>query len=115
MRAGELDRQVVLERRSTQADAATRQPVERFSSYATVWASVSPSRGARDASSTGVEQSADFDVRIRWRKDVDATDRVLIDDRPYYLVGPPLMIGRREGLTLRVVGRAEAAYAEPGA
>jgi SPP1 family predicted phage head-tail adaptor len=81
VKAGELNRQIVIQSRDAGEDAAG-QPVDTWTTLATVWANV---RGATGMGS--IRQSANQDgvavelnsysFRIRYRTDVDAAKRVV--------------------------------------
>lgn len=87
MKAGDLNRQIVLQARDEGVDEAG-QPLQTWTTLATVWADI---RGATGMGA--IRQSAPMDgvavelnsysFRIRYRTDVDAADRVVFGGQNY--------------------------------
>ena len=102
LRAGLLDRRVVLERRIDVTDASG-QAVSHFVAVATVWARVEPLGGREGFGQQQWVATGDVRFTIRWRDDVTPLHRVVHDDREYDVVSVA-EDGRREALL--VVGRA---------
>jgi len=108
MRAGRLDRRIVIQRAISSADAFN-QPVETFSTLATVWAEAIPvNDGERmKAGQTLADKMIRFTIRYSSTVDnVDPRDRIVFDGRTYDIAGVK-EIGRREGLEITATARAE--------
>ncbi len=99
--AGSLDQRVTIQRRVVGVDAHGQESTT-WQDVATVWASVRPVPG-RDLLAAGQPQATfDATVRIRYRDDVRATDRLAWGTRTLELVGEPVDIdGQRHTLELR--------------
>lgn len=87
MKAGDLNRQIVIQSRDSGTDAAG-QPVWTWTTLATVWASVKGATGMgsirQAASQQGVAVELNsYSFRIRYRTDMDAAERVVFDGRNY--------------------------------
>jgi SPP1 family predicted phage head-tail adaptor len=104
MRAGKIDRLVVLQTKSVTRNAVNEEVVD-WNTLATVWAERRDLRGREyfQAQQVNAEISAVF--RIRYRTDVTATMRLVESGKAYELVAPPVEIGRREGLDLMCAAR----------
>jgi len=102
LRAGLLDRRVVLERRVDVVDASG-QAVSQFVAVATVWARVEPLGGREGFGQQQWVATGDVRFTIRWRGDVTPLHRVLHDGRVFDVM-TVAEEGRREALL--VVGRA---------
>lgn len=87
VRAGDLNRQIVIQTRDAGEDAAG-QPLTTWTTTATVWANVKGATGmgsirqsaARDG--VAVELNS-YSFRIRYRTDVDAAERVVFDGQNF--------------------------------
>lgn len=99
MQAGKLDRRIMLQHRTQSRDATSGQQVETWETYVTVWANRrdSNSREFFASQQTIAEGTAVF--RLRYRDDVQATDRIICEGKTYN-IRPPAEIGRREGLEI---------------
>lgn len=87
MKAGELNRQIVIQSRDTGEDAAG-QPVDTWTTLATVWANVAGATGMgsirQSATRDGVAVELNsYSFRIRYRTDVDAARRVVFGGQNY--------------------------------
>jgi SPP1 family predicted phage head-tail adaptor len=102
-RAGQLDRRVVLlERRADRIDPTYGTKEPNWEPLATVWAQVeeaAPSNAAKLIQEVS-EMRRPVTVRIRWRSDITAANRLRIDGVEMKIVGGPAMIGRREALEI---------------
>lgn len=108
MRAGSLDRRIRIER-ATVTPNEFNEPVESWSTLATVWASKEDIRdGERwSAQEVGAEITTRF--LVRYSSDVagiDPRDRIVFDGRIYGIVAVKER-GRREGLEITAAARAE--------
>lgn len=101
---GKLDRRATLLARLTSRNVMG-EAVESWAAVDTVWAGWLQRNSreflaalARHSETTGV-------LRLRYRADIDATWRLLIDGRTHELIGDPIELGRREylDLSLRVL------------
>ncbi len=108
MRAGKLDRRIVLERFTTTVDDYN-EPVKSWSTLATVSASYEPlSDGEKfRASETAAEASARFVTRYSTTvADLNPKDRLTFEGDPWEIVRVK-EIGRREGLEITAGKRAD--------
>ena len=108
MQAGDLDRRITIERYDTAPDAFN-EGTKVWSPIVTVWASkkdVSDSERVA-AQEVGAEISTRFQIRYSTQvKDVDPRDRLICEGR-VYSISAVKEIGRRDGLELSAVARAE--------
>jgi SPP1 family predicted phage head-tail adaptor len=112
MKAGKLDRRIVIERPVTKtgllsAGSGSWEPV------ATVWASVQdvlPSRAERLADGINVA-SRPARVRMRYRDDLTPAMRFVIGGRIMQIIAGPAELGRREGLEFMVEDYSSAGNA----
>lgn len=83
MKAGDLNRQIVIQSRDSGTDDAG-QPVQTWTTLATVWAHVMGQTGMGSIKSAvgGVEVNA-YSFRVRYRTDIDAADRVVFGGQNY--------------------------------
>lgn len=98
MRAGKLDRRIVLQAFTTTQDGYGEEN-ESWSTFATVWAQVMPFTGRERFVADQVSGEADTRFRIRWRSDIDVTQRIVYDGDTYDIEGV-IEIGRHEGLEI---------------
>lgn len=104
MRSGRLDRRLTLQRRTlTENDYG--EPVETWTTLATVWAEKIPVRGAERYASMQTVAEVEERFKIRYRKGLTPLDRVVCDGITYDVLGV-LEIGRREGWEILAKGRA---------
>ena len=98
MRAGELDRSIVIETPTeAQDDYGGRTPT--WATFATVWAKVMPARGRESVAADQVVALADTVFRIYWLSGLTTKMRVSYDGQ-LYDIAHLAEIGRREGLDL---------------
>lgn len=105
-----LDRRVAISRRSSTLNDFN-EPVDSWSTLATVWASVVPiSDGERlRAGETLAQKSSRF--TIRWSATVDGVDprdRIVFDGSTYDIQGVK-KLGRKQFLEITATARAETA------
>lgn len=98
MRAGELDRKIVIER-VTETQNAIGEPVASWATFATVWAAVKPVRGREYFAAQGMQAEADSVFRIRWLDGVTPKMRISYDGAVYD-IQHVAELGRRAGLEL---------------
>ena len=101
LQAGQLDRQVTIQRRAETRDSALGSVLVTWTALATVWAQVVESATASDeAMRAGVQTFArPSKVRIRWRADVDTTMHISHNGQLLQILGIA-ELGRRQGLEL---------------
>lgn len=105
MRAGKLDRRVVIQRATSVANGLN-EPQEMWGDLATVWAEKKPTRGQERLDAQQVAGAASATFVIRWRSDLKVTDRLLFEGRPWN-IKDIREVGRRVGLEIDAVARAE--------
>lgn len=98
MRSGELSRRIVIEL-ATEAQDSYGEAVPTWSTFATVWAKVTPNRGDERFAANQIVAQADSVFRIRWQSGVTTKMRINYDGQIYDIVYMA-EIGRREGLDL---------------
>lgn len=102
MRGGNLDRRIDLYHRVLTQDEQGQQVKSWPTPYATVWAEKRDVAGREFASSEIMRLQIQARFRIRWRTDVQATDRIAYDGKTYD-IQHIAEIGRRQGLELSAV------------
>lgn len=105
LRAGLLDRRIVLERRSEAVDASG-QSVESYDPIGTVWARVEHLGGQEGFGQQQTVATGEVRFTIRWRGDVTPLHRVSYSGIPYDVVSVAEE-GRREALLIVARGRTE--------
>lgn len=105
---GKLDRRVTLLAPLTTRDAAGGV-VNSWSTVATVWAEFTPQSGREIQQAGQLLALAAATFRIRYRSDIAATWRLVLDGTVYELAAPPVEVGRRVYLDLvaRALDRAD--------
>lgn len=107
MRAGKLDRQIVIERYIETQDASG-QPVRSYEPrepVATVWAEFAPVRGSETLAADQAQvASLSGAFRIRWMSGLDERMQV-VHEGAVWGIDAIVEIGRREGLELQVTRR----------
>lgn len=101
MRAGDLDRRIVLQR-YTEAQDASGQPIRTYAPLddGEVWAQYVPAKGTeRYESGQVVVATLPALFRIRWRADVDERLQIIFGGEPWAIDGIA-EIGRRDGLEI---------------
>lgn len=94
MRAGALDRRVVIQSATTAQDASG-QPIETWSTFATVWAERKDLRGSERFASEQELALRTATFRIRWLSGLHEEMRVVDAGTTYDLVG--IADDRRQG------------------
>lgn len=98
MRAGDLDRRIIIER-ATITYSPSGSPIETWEPLATVWAKVDQ-QGGREFFATAQEVSERKVVfRIRWIEGLTVLDRVICDEVQYN-IEEVRRLGRKEGVEL---------------
>lgn len=99
MQAGKLDRRITIQEPVVSQDGYGEPIATRWSDVATVRAQVIPVSGREyfDAAAVRAEKTTRF--RIRWRRGVTETQRIVYDGRNYN-IRSIVEIGRREGLEI---------------
>jgi SPP1 family predicted phage head-tail adaptor len=100
MRAGELDRKIVIEQASETPDTIGTV-IKTWSTFATVWAKRTPLRGREYFSAAQKGAEKDFTYRLRWLSGLTEKMR-LVDDGEYWDIQHIAPIGRQEGLDVIV-------------
>ena len=98
MRAGELDRLIVIETPTEGQDDYSARTLT-WATFATVWAKVSPVRGRETVAADRALAQADTVFRVYWLSGVTTKMRVSYDGQ-YYDIQHVAEIGRREGLDI---------------
>lgn len=105
MRAGKLDRKITIQKPVSVQDEYG-QVVNQFQDHVTIWAQIiSINSSERFRESQHLAQ-ADIVFRIRYRSDLNAKMQIVYNGDNYRIEGPPMELGRREGLDIaaRAVG-----------
>jgi SPP1 family predicted phage head-tail adaptor len=100
MQAGRMDRSVVLQHRVLTRSATTGEEVVTYEAYATVWAGKRDLRGREFFAAQQVNSDITTLWQIRYRADVVATDRIVVEGLNYSISGVS-EIGRRDGLEIQ--------------
>lgn len=98
MRAGDLDRKIVIQS-FTETQDAYGAPVKTWAAFATVWAQVRPVRGREGFEAEQVAAQILATFRIRYLAGVLLTMRISYDGKVWNLRSIN-EIGRREGLEI---------------
>ncbi|MFA5897937.1 MAG: phage head closure protein [Hyphomicrobium sp.] len=108
MLAGKLDRRISIERASTAQDD-TGQEIETWLPVATVWASWrrASARETLAAAEIAAEVTDVFDIRWSYLvAEINPKDQIIFDGRTYD-ISAVAEIGRREGMQIAAVARAD--------
>ena len=106
MKAGNLDRRIVIERATVSRDQYNA-PVEAWAELATVWASKTDVKDGERMRADAVSSEITTRFRIRYSAtvaDVNPKDRVRFEGRIYDIVAVK-EIGRREGIEITASAR----------
>ncbi len=98
MRAGALDRRIVIESMST-TRSASGQVTETWAAFKTVSAHKRDVRGDERFRAAQIEDRVETVWRIRWRDDLDPTMRINYGG-VYYEIKGIVELGRHDGLEL---------------
>ena len=99
MNIGKLDRYITLQSVSTSVDAYG-QPVESFSTLASVWAKIEYKSEVEKFENEQLRAVSSIDFTIRYRTDITEQMRISYDSNTYQITGIA-EIGRGEGLNLK--------------
>ena len=99
MNIGRLDRYITLQSVSTSVDAYG-QPVESFSTLASVWAKIEYKSEVEKFENEKLRSVSSIDFTIRYRTDITEQMRISYDSNTYQITGIA-EIGRGEGLKLK--------------
>ncbi|MBH0239123.1 phage head closure protein [Methylobrevis albus] len=104
MKAGTLDRRIVIQRLVTDSVTEYNEPITSWQEIATVWASYTQDSATErdDGRQRYTEVTSTF--RIRWLGGITERDRIIYDGQTFGIASLK-EIGRREGL--EIVGRRE--------
>lgn len=105
IKAGALDRRITIRRPGPPIDDGYGTIPGTLTDYYTCAASWKPARGREVFENQGVEAYAGGSLWIRYNATsaaIRATDKVLMADRTWDIVAPPVEVGRREGIELIV-------------
>lgn len=108
MRAGDLDRSIVIQAATTTQNAFG-EPVETWAKIhtdATIAARIVPTRGAERFTAQQVVGKAVVTFRVRYRTDVTTLNRIVYDSRNWDITDVR-EIGRREGLEIDATARSD--------
>ena len=103
MRAGELDRQIVINRLAPNQNSFGEEEKE-YLKVATVWASVKPVKSSEKFTESQTDAVLELEFKIRYRSDIEAKMQIVYNGKNFD-IKPPMEIGRREGL--RIIGTAK--------
>jgi len=106
--AGALDRRITLQRYGVTYNA-DNEPIEAWSTLATVWASVQYASDGEKARAGQVGAVVSVRFQIRYSPtvaEVDAKDRVAYEGKSFNIAGVK-ELGRREGLEISAMATAD--------
>jgi SPP1 family predicted phage head-tail adaptor len=105
MQSGRMDRLVVLQA-VTETRSASGAVTQAWATLATVWAQLVSSRGSERLEAAGEQARQTRIWRIRHRTDITNKHRLTYDGTVHEILSIT-EIGRREGLELQTVARAD--------
>ena len=106
--AGDLDRRIRIERQVRGEDSPGGEETYTWALVSIVWANVRPLRGRELFAAQQVAAKVDTRFRIRWRTGITPERMRIVDDQGRgYDIMAVLEIGRRDGLEIMGVARAE--------
>lgn len=82
MNPGDLTQRITVERLQSGVDDIG-QPIEAWTTLATVWAAVEPQAGREFVGAGALQAELIVKIRIRYRNDITSADRVLHDGKVY--------------------------------
>lgn len=100
MQSGRLDRLVTIQHIASSAPDAAGQVIATWGPLATVWAERRDQRSREFFAAKQINAEIAAVYRIRWRSDITTLMRLVDGAVTYEIVGPPVEIGRRQGLDL---------------
>ncbi len=101
MNAGKPDRRITIQRK-TVSHNALNEPVEIWNDLVAVWAQMLGQTGQEFFANDQVLSEYKVVFRIRWRRDLKDTDRVMFEGRAHD-IHSIRELGRRVGLELQTV------------
>ena len=99
MRPGLLNQRVVVQQQSTTQDALG-QPVQSWSTFATLWANVRHTSGVEAIKNDAIASVVRASIRVRYRADLTAAMRVTVGSTTYNIVAVLPDIGGKEYVDL---------------
>jgi SPP1 family predicted phage head-tail adaptor len=93
MHAGNLKHRIIIQQRTNTQDASG-QPLETWSTFATVWANITPLIGRDYLAARQLVDEVDHDVTIRYRSGVLPKMRISYDGRTFEIIS---VINKDEG------------------
>lgn len=105
MRAGRLDRRIAIQQNTPTANSVGQEK-ESWSDLHTIWAEVTPVRGAERYAVNQDAAVIEEKFKIRYVPGITPKNRIFYNNRAYDIKGV-LEIGRREGLEIHASARAE--------
>lgn len=109
LRAGDLNRRISLQRFSHAVDPASGERVKTWATIETVWASRRRASARETLASAELAAVVSDIFEIRWAvawSDLNPKDRLVFEGRAYEIASVD-EIGRREGLRIGAVARAD--------
>jgi SPP1 family predicted phage head-tail adaptor len=107
MRAGKLDRRLIVRRLTETGRNAYNEPIVEWADVTTVWAQQRPERGSERFAAAKIAGTAVMTFQIRYRADVTVEDRLVYEGREYEIMAPPREIGRRVVTEIDAIARAD--------
>ncbi|NSW92316.1 MAG: phage head closure protein [Firmicutes bacterium] len=105
MRAGLLRRKVAIQKLVEVKDPLSGELKKDWADFATVWGSIEDLAGREFFDAQQVNSEITTRVKIRYRKDIKATMRIICDDRVLEIAAPPIdPDGRKRELYLLCKG-----------
>lgn len=107
MRAGKLDRRITILERMETGRNSLNEPEYAWLAVADAWAQLRPNRGSERFAAAQLAGTAVLTMHLRWRPGLGVQHRVVHDGVTYEIVAPPRELGRRVGLEIDMVARAD--------
>lgn len=98
--SGELDRQVALQSFTTSANDYN-EPVQAWTTYATVWAKMEFHTSVEGEASARQYAEMGLYFTIRWRADLDPSHQLIFESKTYRIIGRPRELYRRKFLKIQ--------------
>ncbi len=102
MRSGELDRRITI-RRKMDVENTYGEMVSTWTDIVTVWAKKTDLRGAERYAAAQTVGGTECKFKIRYRRDVRTTDRLVCGGKTYEITGI-VELGRRDALEIMASG-----------
>lgn len=100
--AGQLDRRIALQSATIANDPVYNEPVETWSTYATVWAKMEHHQTIEGEVSAREYAQFGLFFTIRYRTDVLPEHRIVFESDNYEIIGRPREIGRHRFMKVQV-------------